>query len=131
MKYAAALFLALLVSALSYDHAAAQFRITENLRHERVFLPPSAPDASRMVVSDHAMIWDHEVPLFISITYDDSRTKREVDYMEVYDLLGNLILVAWTDRFGIYHVAMDALLVTEESTVFERRLVLVTPGTPV
>jgi hypothetical protein len=51
--------------------------------------------------------------------------------MEVYDLLGNLILVAWTDRFGIYHVAMDALLVTEESTVFERRLVLVTPGTPV
>ncbi len=130
MNYSMALLVALLSSAVFYGNATAQYRVIENLRHERVLLPPSAPDRSLMVVTDHTMVWDHEVALFITVTYDDPRTKREIDYMEVYDLGGNLVLITWTDRFGVYQVAMDQVLLTEESDVLDRRLVVVTAGTP-
>ena len=130
MKYTIALLVVLLSAAFSYGDAAAQYRVAENLRHEQVLLPPSAPDRNQMIVADHMMFWDHHVPLFIMVSYDDRRTRREVDYTELYDLRGNLILVAWTDRFGIYQVAMDEVLLTEESVFSERRLVLVTTGTP-
>jgi hypothetical protein len=53
-----------------------------------------------------------------------------VDYTEIYDLGGNLVLIAWTDRFGIYQVAMDEVLLSEQSDLYERRLVLVTTGAP-
>jgi hypothetical protein len=130
MKYSIALLVVLLSAPFSYGNADAQYRRAENLRHERVLLPPSAPDRSLMVVTDYGMFWDGEVPLFIRVTYDDRRTKREVDYTEIYDLGGNLVLIAWTDRFGIYQVAMDEVLLSEQSDLYERRLVLVTTGAP-
>jgi hypothetical protein len=83
-----------------------------------------------MLLTDYTMVWDGRVPLFIMVTYDDRSTKREVDYTEIYDLLGNLVLVAWTDRFGICQVAMDEGLLSEDDLMLGKHLVLVTGGTP-
>jgi hypothetical protein len=131
MKHIAAVVGVLLTALLSYGMSPAQYRVVENLRHEEVVLPATAPDRARMVITDYAMVWDHQLPLLIMVSYDDLRTKTEVDYTEVYDLLGNLVVIAWTDRFGVYHVAVDEVLLSEEeSDVPERRLVVVTGGTP-
>ena len=43
----------------------------------------------------------------VLIYYDDLRTKWDVDYIEFYDLEGNLLLVSWIDRFGACQVGMD------------------------
>jgi hypothetical protein len=121
----------LVVFALFYSgNAAAQHRISENLRRENVLLPPNAPDSRLMTVTDYTMVWDGRVPLFIMVTYDDRGTKREIDYTEFYDLLGNLVLVVWTDRFGICQVAMDEGLLGEDDPMVGKHLVLVTGGTP-
>jgi hypothetical protein len=105
------------------------YRVAENLRHESVVLPASAPNASHMVLTDYDMLWDdEEQPIGILATYDDTRTKREVDYIEFYDLLGDLVLITWVDRFGIFQVAIDQGLVDEDGVV-ERFLVVITGGT--
>ena len=44
------------------------------------------------------------------IFYDDPRTKLELDYLEVYDIGGDLLLVSWIDRFGVCQVAIDRAL---------------------
>jgi hypothetical protein len=134
MKYTAALVV-LFAALLSYGAGPVPYRVVENLRHEKVVLPTSAPDRARMVITDYVMVWDHDFPLFILVSYDDLRTRTEVDYAEVYDLRGNLIVIAWTDRFGIYQIAVDETLLLEEDLVEEsdsgeRRLVVVTGGTP-
>jgi hypothetical protein len=129
MKHIATV-VALLAALLSYGTVTAQYRVTENLRHEEVVLPATAPDRSGMVLIDYAMVWDHDLPLFILVSYDDLRTRQAVDYSEVYDLMGNLIVIAWTDRFGIYQVAIDETLLLEENDFAARRLVLVTGGAP-
>lgn len=107
------------------------YRVTENLRYERVVLPASVPNANQLVLTDYEMLWDDDDghPVGILATYDDSRTKREVDYVEFYDLLGDLVLITWIDRFGICQVAIDQGLVDEDGVV-ERFLVVITGGTP-
>jgi hypothetical protein len=107
----------------------------ENLRHEQVALPAGAPDRSRMVITDYAMVWDHNFPLFVIVSYDDLSTRPEVDYTEIYDLYGNLIVIAWTDHYGIYQVAIDEMLLVEDDladgeVLAAKRLVVVTGGTP-
>lgn len=45
-----------------------------------------------MLVIDHTMFLDDSRAAGILIFYDDGRTQREVDYIESYDLEGNLLL---------------------------------------
>src|SRR5215467_7880859 len=84
-----------------------QLRIGDNLRHEKVLLPPSVPDKDRLVVTDYETVLDEGDGVGILVFYDAPRTKLKVDYIELYDIAGNLLLVSWIDRFGICQVAMD------------------------
>lgn len=105
-----------------------ELRIGENLRHERISLPPSAPDRSRVVVGDTMMFVEEGDGAAILVFYDDPRTKTEIDYIEVSDVGGNLLLVAWIDRFGICQVAMDRGLLNADEPEIDGTLVMIGVG---
>ena len=65
----------------------------------------------------------------IMVFYDDPRTKLEVDYLELYDIDGNLLLVSWIDRFGVCQVAIDRALLNKDQPTVDGVLVLITGGT--
>lgn len=56
-------------------------------------MPASVPERSRMVSVDYTTFVQHGAA-GILVFYDDGRTKWDFDYVEVYDLLGNLLLVS-------------------------------------
>lgn len=117
---------------LLVTHKAAneQLRFGDNLRHENVLLPLSTPDKTGLVVIDYVMALDDDGATAILACYDDLQTKLKIDYVELYDLSGNLLLVSWIDRFGISRFAMDRGLFKEHPVV-DRVLVLMTSGTEV
>jgi hypothetical protein len=41
------------------------------------------------------------------VVYDDPSTARTEDYLEIYNREGDLVAVAWFDRFGIQRAAVD------------------------
>lgn len=125
--------LALLVSILSAlflapNATSESLRTKENLRRETVVLPLSAPDASQLALVGYAPVADEESDLGIAFLYDDPQTGREVDYIEFYDQMGDLLLVTWIDRYGIYRVAVDRGLLREENREAEGVLVLLADG---
>jgi hypothetical protein len=113
---------------VSHNAANEQLRIGDNLRHENVLLPPSTPDKARLVVTDYLMVLEENGAAAIVVCYDDLQTKLKIDYVELYDLSGNLLLVSWIDGFGVSRFAMDRGLF-DEHPVVERVLVLLTVGT--
>ena len=104
-------------------------RIDENLRHENVFLPHGTPDKSQLVVTDYAMVEEEGGGSGIIVFYDDPQTKLEFDYLEVYDIGGDLLLVSWIDRFGVCQVAIDRALISKDDPAVDGVLVLITGGT--
>lgn len=54
------------------------------------------------------------VRLGTAIVYDDPATRRQADYLELYDGEGGLVAVSWFDRFGIQRVAVDRAFVDGE-----------------
>jgi hypothetical protein len=105
-----------------------QLRVGENLRHEDLLLPKSTPDKNGLVLTRYGTFLDEESNIGILIFYDDVRTKREVDYVEVYSAIGDLLLVTWIDRFGISRLAMDRGLLDEEEPALDRVFVLISSG---
>lgn len=107
-----------------------QLRFNESLR-ESVLLPLPAAEKSRLTVIDTVMVMDEDEDTVagILVFYDDIRTKREIDYVELYDVIGNLLVVSWIDRFGICQTAMDRGLLDKEAPTIEGVLVSVTEGT--
>jgi hypothetical protein len=126
--FAVVMLAALLV--VNQNGANEQLRLGDNLRHENVLLPLSTPDKIGLVVVDYVMVLDEDGATAILACYDDLQTKLKIDYVELYDLSGNLLLVNWIDRFGISRFAMDRGLFKERPAV-ERVLVLMTSGTEV
>lgn len=122
--------LGLLVLLLSGRNLHAEpMRVTENLRRERVFLPSSAPNKSKLILVSFTTI---QVGADIAGTmamYDDPQTERPMDYMELYDGSGGLLLISWIDRFGIRRTAMDRGLLQEEASKLEGVLILLLEGT--
>jgi len=106
------------------------FRSFENLRHENVLLPHGTPDKSQLVVTDYAMVEEEGGGSGIIVFYDDPQTKLNLDYLEVYDIGGDLLLVSWIDRFGVCQVAIDRALLNEDPPALDGILVLITGGTP-
>jgi len=105
-------------------------RVTENLRGETVLLPSSAPETDRlMLVSFVTMAPEAEI-IGALAAYDDPKTRRSVDYLELYDGTGSLLLISWVDSFGILRTAMDRGLLQEEASRLEGVLVLLQEGTP-
>lgn len=105
-------------------------RVTENLRKEIVLLPPSAPERGQLVLVSFVMITPEAEVIASVATYDDPHTRRSIDYLELYDETGSLLLVSWVDRFGIFRTAMDRGLLQEEASRLEGVLVLLQEGTP-
>jgi hypothetical protein len=104
-----------------------QLRTGYNLKQDEVVLPTAVPD-SRLVVTDYELVMDEDMGIGTLVFYDDPRTKFEVDYIELYDVTGNLLLLSWIDRFGICQVAMDRGLLDEEHPGIVGVLVMVTGG---
>jgi hypothetical protein len=51
------------------------------------------------------------------VVYDDPTTARTEDYLEIYNREGDLLAVAWFDRFGIQRVAVDRAFVDGKDQV--------------
>lgn len=129
MKRLAASILLLGALLVSDPATSEQLNITENLRQERVMLPPSAPDRSRMAMVETLTFLEEELGAGVLVFYDDTRTKRKIDYIELYDLEGNLLVITWIDRFGACQVAMDRGLLDPEDPSIDGVLVNVDVGT--
>ncbi len=126
---AGALGLSLLLLSSGSLHAET-IRVTENLRKERVLLPPSAPERSQLILDSFSTITAEGEIIAARAVYDDPRTRKPDDYLELYDEAGGLLLVSWVDRFGIRRTAMDRGLLQEEASRLEGVLVLLQEGTP-
>jgi hypothetical protein len=63
------------------------------------------------------------------VFYDDPRTKRRIDYIELYDFEGNLLVISWIDRFGACQAAMDRGLLDFEEPRIDGVVVMVEVGT--
>jgi hypothetical protein len=105
-------------------------RFTENLRRETILLPPSAPDRRQLVLVSFVTITPEAEVIAAVATYDDPQTSRSIDYLELYDEAGGLLLVSWVDRLGILRTAIDRGLLQEEASRLEGVLVLLQEGTP-
>ena len=115
---------------LLFDNALSQpVRIGENLRREEVLLPSSAPDKGTMVVTDTVMLVEADGTAGVLVFYDDLHTKWELDYVEFYDLEGNLLLVSWIDGRGLCQAAMDRGLLNEKKPAVDGVLVMIAVGT--
>jgi hypothetical protein len=107
-----------------------QFNVTENLRHENVMLPALTPDRNHMVMVQTLTFVEDELGAGVLVFYDDARTERKLDYIELYDLEGDLLVVAWIDRFGACQAAMDRGLLNVDDPSIDGILVTVAMGTP-
>jgi len=125
--YYVILGLSVLLLSIGSLHAE-PMRITENLRGERVLLPPSAPEREQLVlVSFFTVTAQTEIIAALAI-YDDPRTRKSDDYLELYDEAGGLLSVSWVDSFCIRRTAMDRGLLQEEASGLEGVLVLILEG---
>jgi hypothetical protein len=104
-------------------------RVGQNLRHENVLLPQATPDRGQLVIIDYTMVLEAGGGVGVMIFYDDPLTKLDLDYLEVYDIGGDLLLVSWIDRFGVCQVAIDRALLNEDEPAVDGVLVLITGGT--
>ena len=74
-------------------------------KHE--LLSVSAPDGRDLtLVSFSPVIHEGEIVGTIAV-YDDARTKRPGDRLELYNRAGDLLALGWFDRFGIERTAVD------------------------
>lgn len=122
----------LLMYVLLVGGAAANGQVqssTENMRHERVILPLSTPNRSRMTVFQTLTFIEEEFGSGTLVFYDDPRTSRRIDYIELYDFEGDLLVVGWIDRMGVCQAAMDSGLLDEEDPRIDGVLVVVPIGT--
>jgi hypothetical protein len=105
-----ALFIFAALLPLPSEGRSEPLRIAENLRNETILMPQGAPDRGQLVLTDYRMVEEERGGVGIMIFYDDPRTKLELDYIELYDVGGDLLLVSWIDRFGVCQVAIDRAL---------------------
>jgi hypothetical protein len=101
----------------------------ENLRGDFVLLPLSAPEKSPLVLASFDTLARRAEIIGALALYDDPRTKRPVDYLELYDRTGALLLISWVDRFGISRTAVDHALLHGDASEPKGVLVLLLEGT--
>ncbi len=116
--FAGALGLSLLLLSSGSLHAET-IRVTENLRGDTVLLPSSAPETDRLLLVSFVTMAPEAEIIGALASYDDPKTRRSVDYLELYDGTGSLLLISWVDRFGIRRTAMDRGILQEEASRLE------------
>ena len=129
MKALVVLFVFVMAMLTTDEAMDYQLNVTENRRQEQVITPASTPDRSRMAVVQTLTFMEEELGAGVLVFYDDSRTKWEIDYIELYDLEGSLLVVTWIDRFGACQVAIDQGLLDPDDPSIDGVLVTLEVGT--
>lgn len=129
MKALVVLFVFVTAMLITDEAMDQQLNVTENRRQEQVITPASTPDRNRMAVVQTLTFMEEELGAGVLVFYDDSRTKWEIDYIELYDLEGSLLVVTWIDRFGACHVAIDQGLLDPDDPSIDGVLVTLEVGT--
>ena len=106
-KLAGVLIAAILFVSLS----ASNLTPAENGSASKITLPALDVPQRRLNEVKSAPLVDEGVTLGTVVTYNDPSTPRPEDYLELYNRQGNLVAVAWFDRFGIRRVAVDRAFV--------------------
>ena len=83
-------------------HAGSQ-RTMVNLRGDQVVVPIEVPPKERFVLRRLINVNDQ----LIAFLYSDPRFRRPVDYAETYNLMGELLEVAWYDPASGLKIARD------------------------
>ena len=84
-----------------------------------VTVPAAVPDKANLTPLGAVIL---EGGLLV-LLFDDPRTPRAVDYLEVYDPQGSLLQVAWMDEFGLVRLARDLSLADPDADTPARILV--------
>jgi hypothetical protein len=85
------------------------------------------PQKDRLALKSIVRISDKGQILGALAAYDDAATSRPLDYLELYNNAGALIVISWFDEFGIERLAVDRAL-EEQSEKLEGVFVLVVTG---
>jgi len=64
----------------------------------------------------------------ILVFYDDKVTARDLDFIEVYDVEGNWLLLSWIYQKGACQVAIDGGLLDYEEPDVDGKLVMTGVG---
>ena len=87
------------------------------------------PGPSMNLISFSAVVADGDTVGSLAV-YDDPRTERPEDYIELHDKDGLLVAVGWIDRFGIERIAVDRALL-ENRDDLHGTFVTVVDGEPI
>ena len=74
---------------------------------QNIFLPVWALEEHELAQMSVASLVVGDKTVGVVTVYDDPRTDRRGDYLELYDDTGHLLAASWFDRFGIERVAAD------------------------
>jgi hypothetical protein len=127
MKKLCASIVLIVAVLLGSQGLAEQLRVAENLRQGQVMMPASVPERSLMTIVDHIMFVDSGIAAIL-IFYDDKTTGRDLDYVEVYDIEGDLLLLSWIDQMGVCQAAVDRGLLNFDEPEIDGTLVIVGVG---
>ena len=99
--------------------------IEENGRWAEIELNRASLNFVRIV----RVISERETVGIIAI-YDDPKTTRTDDYLELRDDAGQIVAVTWFDRFGIRRLTLDRGFLNDAAK-FERIFVTLVSGEPI
>ena len=99
---------------------AEETRTLTNLRGEMVIVPDTVPNREEFALLKMVVV-KIETPngkgglIFALYGTDASKGLEEANYVELYDLAGNLLQIAWLDKSGQVKVAYDKNLTDPEA----------------
>lgn len=99
---------------LFFSLTAKDVNSAENNSSDSIALPTIEMPQRRLNIVKSTALVEKNLTLETVVIYDDPSTPRPQDYLEFYDRDGNLVVVAWFDRFGIQRVAVDRAFVEGE-----------------
>lgn len=95
-----------------------------------VSAPTIKAQQSGLKIVSNSPLLAHGQTLGTVVIYDDPRTSRPADYLELYDTGAELVAIVWFDRFGIQRTVVDRALVNGGDEL-ESVLVSVLEGEPI
>ncbi|MGH7827375.1 MAG: hypothetical protein ACREQ7_19625 [Candidatus Binatia bacterium] len=76
-------------------------------RLPEIFSSGGLPEKHRLIPVSFVRLFMRRTLVGGLAAYDDAKTTRPADYLELYNSAGDLVAIAWFDRFGIERVAVD------------------------
>jgi hypothetical protein len=102
-------------------------KFANELSPQQSYRAVALPQKDRLALKSIVRISDKGQILVALAAYDDAATSRPLDYLELYNSAGALIVISWFDEFGIERLAIDRAL-EEQSEELEGVFVLVVTG---